>query len=212
MQQRPAFAPARAVYPRLLFLMIWLSIGPCLHAQYYEERPQPEIGFGIKLIRGSIMYGPKSFYTTDKSSVGLQALFRYDYPIHIHDPRPFRQYYINLVVESGFIFSKAHVFDTVLTDPVTGAFTHEHSKRNPVYFPVYLGFATRNKISVGTSLFYWKGLGTRDLMGIKYLALSYNAPNYRISVSGEWYTQARNSRLNGNLISIDFWWKLFIDD
>lgn len=211
MQKKSVLAHVRTVFHMLIFLMICNGASLGLQAQYYELRPEPEIGIGMKVIKGSIIYGSESFYNTDKRSVGLQALFRYDYPIHIFSSSPYQQYYINLVVESGFIFSKARVFDTVLTDPATGTFRHEQSKRNPTYFPVYLGVATRNKISLGTSVFYWKGLGTRDLWGAKYLSLSFNAANFRISISGEWYAQTKSSRLNGNLISIDFWWKLFID-
>lgn len=189
---------------------ILLLTGLIARSQYYEERPYPEIGLGVKIIKGDIIYGPRILYTTDKNSIALQGLFRYDYPIKISGISPYQQRYINLVIESGFLFCKTKVFDTVYVDPTTNLPVHDKSKKNPAYFPLYAGLSTRNTLSVGTELFYWKGLGTRDIWGAKFLSVSYNATNFRISASGEWYTQTKNATHNGLLLSVDFWWKLII--
>ena len=202
------FPVLRKILVTALAQTCWLAAP----AQYYEEPPGPEIGIGIKVIKGQVIYGPKSFYTTDNNSIGLQALFRYDRPFVISSLSPYQKMYIDFVVESGFLFFKANVFDSVFIDPATNAITRDKSAKNPTYFPVYIGLSTRNRLSVGTSLFYWKGLGPRDTWGTKFLSLSYNAQNFRVSAAGEWYAQTKNTRHSGFLFSVDFWWKLVIKD
>jgi|GEM_PF-1759612 len=182
-----------------------------VQAQYYEERPEPEIGLGIKVVKGKIVYGPKPFYITDNSSIGLQALVRYDAPLRISSLSPYQHRYINFVVESGFLFCKANVFDSVVIDPATHTVIRDKSK-NPTYLPVYMGLCTRSLFSVGVQAFYWKGLGAKDMWGAKFLSLAYNAQNFRISASGEWYAQTRNTRQSGLLFSVDVLWKLVLSD
>jgi len=211
MQKLISTACSISCFQKLLFLAVFQLAGLCTQAQFYEEKPEPEIGMGIKVIKGKIIYGPKPFYTTDNSSIGLQALFRYDVPVKFSSRSPYQQRYINFVIESGFIFCKANVFDSVFTDPNTGVITHDKSK-NATYFPVYAGFYTRAAFSIGAEIFYWKGLGAQDIWGAKFISLAYNAQNFRISCSGEWYAQTKTTRLSGTLFSIDFLWKLVIKD
>lgn len=198
-------------YNKLFFSAILQFTVLYTHAQYHEVKPEPEIGMGIKIIKGKIIYGPKPFYVTDNRSIGLQALFRYDAPVKISSLSPYQKRYINFVVESGFIFCKANVFDSTFIDPSTNTISHEKSK-NATYFPVYIGLYSRSTFSIGAEVFYWKGLGAQDLWGAKFLSLAYNAQNFRISCSGEWYAQTKTIKNSGILLSIDFLWKLVIKD
>ncbi|MFT3911337.1 MAG: hypothetical protein QM737_18085 [Ferruginibacter sp.] len=198
-------------FRRSLFSAAYLFAALYSHAQYYEEKPDPEISGGIKIIKGKIIYGPKSFYITDPQSIGLQALVRYDIPVKISSLSPYQQRYIDFVIESGFLFSKANVFDSSYRDPGTNMIMHEKSK-NATYLPVYLGISNRSVFSIGTEIFYWKGLGSRDIWGTKFLSLGYNAKNFRITASGEWYAQTKNARYSGFIFSIDLLWKYIVDN
>jgi len=211
MQKQISTEFGNSYFQKLLFLAVTQLAVLFTQAQYYEEKPEPEIGLGIKVVKGKIIYGPKSYYITDHSSIGLQALVRYDSPVEIASLSPYQQRYINFVVESGFLFCKANVFDSVFVDPNTNSITHDRSK-NATYLPVYAGFYTRSAFSIGAEIFYWKGLGSQDIWGAKFLSLAYNAPNFRLSCSGEWYTQTRTTQYSGFLFSIDFLWKLIIED
>jgi hypothetical protein len=181
------------------------------HAQYYEEKPDPEIAGGIKVVKGKIIYGRKPYYITDPYSIGLQAEVRFDIPIKIFSLSPYQQRYINFVVESGYLFCKANIFDSAFRDPNTNTITHDKSK-NPTYLPVYMGLYNRSVFSIGVEIFYWKGLGSQDIWGTKFLSLGYNAQNFRITVSGEWYAQTKNIKYSGTFFSIDFLWKYIIKD
>jgi len=181
------------------------------YAQYYEQKPEPEIAIGIKVVKGNIIYGPKAFYITDPGAISLQPMVRYDAPLKISSRGQFEHRYINLVLESGFLFCKAKVFDSVLIDPVTGTITRDRSK-NATYLPLYVGLYSRSAFSFGAEVFYWKGLGARDIWGAKFLSLGYNGKYFRVNASGEWYSQTKNSRHSGTVLSVEFLWKLVIED
>lgn len=198
-------------FRRLLFLAACQLTALYSHAQYYEEKPDPEISGGIRIVKGKIIYGPKPFYITDPGSIGLQALVRYDAPIRIFSLSPYQQRYIDFVIESGFLFCKANVFDSAFRDPNTTMIIHEKSK-NATYLPVYMGICNRSVFSMGIAIFYWKGLGSRDIWGTKFLSLGYNAKKFRITASGEWYAQTKNTRYSGILFSIDLLWKYIVND
>lgn len=201
----------KAYFYKLLLIFVFQFTVLSIKAQYYEEKPEPEIAVGIKVVKGQIIYGPKLFYKTDNRSIGFQALVRYDAPIKISSLSPYQQRYVDFVFESGFLYCKSNVFDSVYRDPVTNIISQDKSK-NPTYLPVYVGIYSRNTISFGAELFYWKGLGVQDIWGTKFISLSYNAQNFRLSCSGEWYAQVKNTRSNGILFSVDFLWKLFVNN
>ena len=211
MQKQISINIGISCFQKILFLSVAQLTLFFTQAQYYEEKPEPEIGLGIKVVKGKIIYGPKSFYITDNSSIGLQSLVRYDAPVKIASLSPYQKRYISFVIESGFLFSKAKVFDSTFIDPNTNSITNDKSK-NATYLPLYAGFYSRAKFSIGAEIFYWKGLGSRDIWGVKFLSVAYNATNFRLSCSGEWYTQTKITRYSGFLFSIDFLWKLFIED
>ena len=198
---------------KILFLAVFQLTVIYSCAQYYEEKPEPEFGIGIKVLKGSILYGPKSFYITDPKSVSLQALVRRDFPLRISSHSPYQHRYINLALESGFLFCKANVFDSSSRDPNTNTITHEKS-HNPTYLPVYVGLYNRSAFSIGAEIFYWKSLGqgVRDMWGVKFLSFGYNARSLRITLSGEWSAQTRNIKNTATFFSVDFLWKLVIDD
>ncbi|MEO8770689.1 MAG: hypothetical protein ABI402_11405 [Ferruginibacter sp.] len=198
---------------KILFLAVFQLTVLSSCAQYYEEKPEPEFGIGIKILKGEILYGPKSFYITDPKSISLQALVRRDFPLKISSNSPYQHRYINFAIESGFLFGKANVFDSSYRDPNTNTITHEHS-RNPTYLPVYLGLYNRSAFAIGAEMFYWKSLGkgVRDIWGVKFLSLGYNARSFRITISGEWSAQTKNIKNTATFFSVDFLWKLVIDD
>lgn len=193
----------------LLYILLFGSI--VSQAQYYEEKPYPEIGIGIKIVKGNIVYGPKAYFNTDERSIGFQAITRFCFPLKISSLSPYQSKYIDLVLETGFLYYKAAVFDSVYRDPQTNERIQERSK-NPTYFPIYAGLYSRNRISIGASLFYWKGLGNSDLWGSKFISLAYNARNFRLGCSGEWYAQAKNAKLHGLVFSVEFLWKLILNE
>lgn len=182
------------------------------YAQYYEERPEPEFGLGVKVLKGKILYGSSSLYVTDPNSISFQALVRHDAPLKISSFSPYQHRYVNFVLESGFLFSKAKVFDTVIVDINTNTITHEKSIKNPTYLPIYMGLYNRSAFSIGAEIFYWKGLGVRDIWGAKFISLGYNGQSFRITASAEWYAQTKNIKNSGTFFSIDFLWKLIVDD
>ena len=67
-------------------------------------------------------------------------------------------------------------------------------------------------ISFGAEVFFWKAFGARDIWGIKFLSLGYNAKQFRLVAAGELYAQVKNGKNNGLLFSFDFFWKLIRDN
>lgn len=200
----------KTMYRLLLFTLCQLAFQHSV-GQYYEEKPEPEISIGIKVVKGKIIYGPQYFYITDPGSIGLKVKVSYHRPLKIYSASPYQQRYIDFVLEGGFQFCKAQVFDSVVIDPISNTVTRDHSY-NANYLPVYVGLSNRSAFSIGTGIFYWKGLGARDIWGAKFLSLGYNAKHFRFNAAGEWYAQTSNSRLSGTLFSVEFLWKLFVDD
>ncbi|MEQ1676225.1 MAG: hypothetical protein ABL876_05980 [Chitinophagaceae bacterium] len=174
-------------------------------AQDAEKEPQRELGWGIKVVTRQIQYGKSSLFITDPGSISLQTHLRYDAPKKLSARR-----YFNLVGQAGFLFCKANVFDTIFLDANTNTIVRQHSK-NPAYLPLYFGVYNRGAVSVGTEVFFWKGLGTRDIWGAKFLSLGYNGNRFRLMAAGEWYAQVRDGKNNGLLLSVDFLWKLISD-
>jgi hypothetical protein len=181
------------------------------YAQYYEEKPEPEIAIGMKVINGNIIYGPKPFYITTSGGVSIQPFVRHERPLKLHSRSPYQTSYISFVIQGGFLFCKAKVFDSVFIDPVNNTVIRDRSF-NTTYLPVYMGLYSRSKFCIGAEIFYWKGLGARDIWGAKFLSLGYNAKHFRAMASGEWYAQIKNRKHSGTVISVDLSWKLFVDD
>jgi hypothetical protein len=129
-------------------------------------------------------------------------VIRYDAPLKISATR-----YISLAGQAGFLFGKAKVFDTAFIDPATNVFTRQHSY-NPAYLPVYFGVYNMSRVSLGAELFFWKGLGTRDIWGIKFLSIGYNGRQFRFAAAGEWYAQVINGKNSGIIFSFDLFCKL----
>ncbi len=176
------------------------------NAQLYQKEPKTELAWGIKVISRQIQYANNKLYKTDPSSISLQSGIRYDVPIKIGPER-----YIDLVGQAGFLFCKAKQFDTIFFDQNTNLIIHQYS-RNPTYLPVYFGVYNMSAISFGAEVFFWKGLGARDIWGIKFLSLGYNAKQFRLVAAGELYAQVKNGKNNGLLFSFDFFWKLIRDN
>jgi hypothetical protein len=193
-----------------IFLMGLQFVALNGRAQYYPQEPQPELAMGIKVVTGQFIYGKNHLYNTDPTSVALAPGFRYDHPIKLYTKR-FVPHYIDLVSQAGFLYCKARVFDTAYTDPNTNGFVRERSY-NTTYLPVYFGVYNMATISFGVEIFYWKGLGNRDIYGTKFLSLGYNARQFRLNVAGEFYAQVKNSKNNGTVFSIEFFWKLIKGD
>jgi hypothetical protein len=192
---------------RLVFIFFIALQPPAFNSygQHYQKEPQAELALGIKVVTRQIQYGNSSLYITDAGSIGIQPVLRYDSPLKISTDR-----YIDLSGQAGFLFCKAKVFDTTFFDPGTNTFIRQHSN-NPAYLPVYFGVYNMSPFSVGTEVFYWKGLGTRDIWGVKFLSLGYHGKQYRFSVAGEWYAQVKNSKNKGIIFSIDLFVKLIRD-
>ena len=166
-------------------------------AQTSKPGRQDELAIGIKIVSGKIIFGPNEFYVTDPGGVGIApAYFRYDHPVKISGGKP-RIRYISLAGQAGFLFCKAKNFDSLYFHP-----------KNPSYFIMSAGIYTTNSFSVGTEFFFWKGLGNRDLFGVKFLSAGYNGKNFRLYASGEYYMQLSSTRNNGTIFSVDFSWKL----
>jgi hypothetical protein len=175
------------------------------NSQRYQKEPEPEMALGVKVVTRQIQYGKNSLYITDPTSVALQTVLRYDAPVKIAADR-----YIALTGQAGFLFCKAKVFDTTFTDPNTNVFIRQRS-RNPAYMPLYFGVYNMSSFSIGAEVFYWKGLGTRDIWGMKFLSLGYNGKQFRFSAAGELYAQAKNSKNKGIIFCVDVFVKLISD-
>jgi hypothetical protein len=172
----------------------------CAFGQNTANKRVDEFALGLNVVSGKIKYGGNDFFVTDPQSISIHPGVRYDYPLKIAGSKPRRQY-ISLVGQAGFLFCKAKDFDILYFDP-----------RNPTYFTTSVGLYNRSTFSVGAELFFWKGLGNRDIVGTKFISLGYNAKNFRVYASGELYTQIINTRISGTLFSVDFFWKLITGD
>jgi len=166
-------------------------------AQVIPKDPAPELALGIKIITGRILFGPNQFYETDPGSVAIQpAGVRYDHPLRIsRKEQPPK--YVSIMGQAGFCFGKAKDQDSLYFHP-----------KNPAYFTLSAGLYTISRLSLGAEIFFWKGLGNRDLFGAKFISAGYNGKNIRVSASGEYYMQLLNTRNNGILFSIDLFLKL----
>jgi len=162
-----------------------------------EIKRKDELAMGIKVVTGKMCFGPNEFYITDPGGIGIEpGCFRYDYPLKISGNNP-RTRYISLMGKAGFLFCKAKNWDSLYFHP-----------KNPAYFTVSTGVYSSNSLSFGTEIFFWKGLGNRDIFGAKFLSAGYNGKNFRLYASGEYYLQVIDSKNNGALFTIDFFWKL----
>lgn len=169
----------------------------CACAQTFEKEAEPELAIGIKFVSGKIIFGPNEFHVTDPGGVGIEpACFRYNHPLKISGSKP-RTRYISLTGQAGFLFFKAKNYDSLYFHP-----------KNPSYFTISTGLYTANSFSVGAEIFFWKGLGNKDLFGARFLSVGYNGKNFRLYASGEYYMQPANTRINGTIFSFDFYWKL----
>ena len=166
------------------------------HTQHMEKEPEPELAMGINVVTQKIQYGSNDFYITDGSSAALGPMFRYDHPVKLSAKRNMSRY-IYWVAQAGFLFGKAKVFDSLYFHP-----------KNPSYLPLSVGIYNRSALSIGAELFFWKGLGNRDIWGIKFLSVGYNARQFRINASAQRYMQVVNARNGGTVLAFDFLWKL----
>jgi len=165
-------------------------------SQHLEREPEPELAMGINVVTGQIKYGSNDFYITDGSSAAIGPMFRYDHPIKLGSKRDVPRY-IYWVAQAGFLFGKAKVFDSLYFHP-----------KNPTYLPLSAGIYNRSALSIGAELFFWKGLGTRDIWGIKYLSIGYNARHFRLNASAQYYMQVIEVSNGGTILGFDFLWKL----
>lgn len=74
--------------------------------------------------------------------------------------------------------------------------------------PLSAGIYNMSAVSAGAELFFWKGLGTRDIWGIKFLSIGYNGGQFRINASAERYMQVLNAGNGGTVFSFDLMVKL----
>ena len=151
---------------------------------------------GINTVTGAIQYGSNKFYITDRSSAMLGPMFRYDHPINLSSKRNVQRY-IYWVAQAGFLFGKARSFDSLYFHP-----------KAPSYLPLSAGIYNKSALSIGAEIFFWKGLGNRDIWGIKFLSLGYNAAKFRVNASALRYMQVVSSGNAGIVYSFDFLWKL----
>ena len=178
---------------------IIVSLLFCTYAftQSSKTEREDELAIGIRFVTGKLIFGPDEFYITDPGGIGIApACFRYDYPLKISGNKS-RTRYISLTGQVGFLFCKAKNFDSLYFHP-----------KNPSYFTLSAGLYTANSFSLGAEFFFWKGLGNRDLFGAKFFSAGYNGKHFRLYASGEYYLQLRNTRNNGTVFSVDFFWKL----
>ncbi|MCX6317716.1 MAG: hypothetical protein NTW29_10520 [Bacteroidetes bacterium] len=150
----------------------------------------------LKAVSGKIIYGTSKDFITEPHSVYLQPGIRYDHPLKL-SKRGNKPRYISLTFQSGFLFCKAQPLDPLL-----------FRTKNPTYLPVSIGLSTRSVFSAGIELFYWKGLGNRDLLGLKFPTLGINGSAFRLYLTAEHYAQLRNTRNKGSVFSVEFSWKL----
>lgn len=189
---------------RSLIIIVLLFSSLMVSAQLSNDR-ESELAIGVKFVTRQFVYGRHDRFISDHSSAAIQPAIRYDMPVTVLLKHPFV-----FTIQSGFLFGKAEPFDTAYLDPETNRFTRERSK-NPTYFPVYAGIYNLGTLSVGSEIFYWKGLGNRDIWGWKFLSLGYNGKQFRVHAAGELYAQPANSRNAGFLLSFDVFVKLIRD-
>lgn len=191
---------------RTLILLLFLGSAILSHAQDFQEEPQPELSAGIKIVNGGITYGQKSYYRTNAKKIGIQPNLRYDLPVRLFTIRDMPAY-IDLVGQVGLLYYSGEKFEYNYNDPITGAPVHEKSG-NATYIPVYFGVYNVTSFALGVEIFYWKGLGSRDLWGTKLLSLGYNGKNFRANAAVEMYAQVKDRYTGGVFFSFDFLWKL----
>ena len=180
-----------------IFILLCLQmVTVYCNAQNSEAGREDELAIGVKIVSGNIIFGPNKFYITEPNSVYVQPGIRYDYPIKLFTNHNGRKD-ASLAMQAGFLFCKAKNFDSLYFNP-----------KNPTYFTLSAGLYNLSTLSVGAELFFWKGLGNRDIWGAKFLSVGYNGKNIRINAAGEFYTQVINSRNNGIIFSVDFLIKL----
>ena len=188
------------LYLSVLLKCIGFIVLPLLpadgHTQYKENEPKPELAMGVNVVTRQIQYGSNHFYITDGTSAALGPMFRYDHPVKLSPKRDVSRY-ICWVAQAGFLFGKAKVLDSLYFYP-----------KNPSYLPLSAGIYNRSALSVGAEIFFWKGLGTRDIWGIKFISIGYNARNCRINSSAQRYAQVVEGRNGGTVFGFDFLWKL----
>ncbi len=160
------------------------------------KSPEPEMALSLKLIPGQIRFGANDFYITEPDALSIQPGLRYDHPIAWQKKKE-GSHYIVMSLQGGFLFCKAKQFDSTYFHP-----------RNPAYFDMSVGLYNRAAFSIGTEIFYWKGLGNRDIAGVKFLSLGYNGYGWRCYVAGEYYRQVRDGSKNGMLVSFEVMVKL----
>lgn len=181
-------------FGRTAFFLIFLFSSLPGIAQ--PKSPEPELALSLKLVSGQIRFGANEYYITESDALSIQPGLRYDYPIAWQKKKE-GPHYLVLSMQGGFLFCKAKQFDS----------TYFHS-RNPSYFPLSVGLYNRAAFSIGSEIFYWKGLGNRDIAGVKFLSLGYNGYGWRCYVAGEYYRQVRDGTKNGLLVSFDILLKL----
>lgn len=160
------------------------------------KSPEPELALSLKLVSGQIRFGANEFYITESDALSIQPGLRYDHPIAWQKKKE-GAHYLVLSLQGGFLFCKAKQFDSTYFHP-----------RNPAYFPISAGLYNRAAFSIGSEIFYWKGLGNRDIAGLKFLSLGYNGYGWRCYVAGEYYRQVRDRTKNGVLVSFEVMVKL----
>lgn len=178
----------------LLIVSVVVSL-PCI-AQQYAEEPVNELALVLKGVSGKIIYGTSKDYITEPHSVYLQPGIRYDHPLKL-SKRGKEQKYISLTFQTGFLFCKAQPLNPLI-----------FRTKNPTYLPVSIGLSTRSSFSTGVDFFYWKGLGNRDLLGVKFPSLGINRSAFRLYLTAEHYVQLRNTRNKGSVFAVEFSWKL----
>ena len=186
----------------VIFYAIFQIFSLNSYAQQSPGKQESELAIGVKIVTRQILYGHSNLYITDPNSISIQPVIRYDSPVKTSG-----SHFIDLVGQAGFLFCKAKVFDTAYTDPITNKYIYEHS-HNPAYMPLSFGIYNMSGLSVGAEVFYWKGLGVRDIWGAKFLSLGYKGRQFRINACGELYAQVKNRKNAGLLISVDILVKL----
>lgn len=165
-------------------------------AQNNEVQRKDELSIGLKTVYGKIIYGSNRLLITDPGSVHLEPGVRYSYPVKIPGNKTEKKY-AALSGTAGFLFCTIKDIDSLNYNP-----------GNLTYFTLSAGLYNMSTLSIGTEVFFWKGLGKRDLFGAKFLSVGYNGKNLRLYVSGLVYTQVLNTRLSSTAFSVDFFWKL----
>jgi len=182
---------------KLSFILLSLQmLTVYCNAQNSEAVREDELAIGVKIVSGNIIFGLNKFFITEPNSVYVQPGIRYDHPIKLFTNHTGRKD-AAVAMQAGFLFCKAKNFDSLYFNP-----------KNPNYFTLSAGLYNLSTLSIGAELFFWKGLGNRDIWGAKFLSVGYNGKNIRINAAGEFYAQVTNSRNSGVIFSIDFLMKL----